>query len=228
MKKSVFLCLMLFAGWKACAQFGLTVATTINSSPNWQVLVENFVTHRHMDFLRNGTMAVIDYTLPGSSARWRFQPAIQGMRATSYYFPHYFEAYTVGFQYNVSYSPIELGFNKKPSRIFFTLSPGLSMVGTKYEEPVLEGNVFKGNYIYHTSQQVAFHIGAAAFTTFEFSPMLTLSPVVGFRIFPNIDWRDFTFTLTEGDLNGTYDRTTWRQLFFALRFGLQLRKEPRN
>ncbi len=226
MKKCVLLCLYLGATFSIKAQFGLTVATTLNSSPDWQVAVENFVTHRHMDFLRNGTMAIIDITLPSSSPRWRFQPAIQGMRATAYFYPHYFEAYSLGFQYNVSYSPLDVGSKSLPVPLFLTLSPGLSMVAMQYEQPIYEGNQYNGDFKLYADSQVAFHIGLSAFTEFALSPKLSISPMAGFRFFPNIDWTDFTYILTEGDMTNTYDRTTWRQFFFALRFGLDLRKKP--
>jgi hypothetical protein len=221
-------CLLFFCFFSACslkAQFGLTLGTTLNSSPDWQVAFENFVAHRHMNFLRNGTMAVLDITLPSSSPRWRFRPAVQGMRATAYFYPHYFEAYSIGFQYNVSYSPLDIGSKKLPVPLFVTLSPGLSMVAMQYEQPIMEGNQFTGDFIFHTDSQVAFHIGVGAFAEFALSPKLSISPVLGFRFFPNIDWTDFTFILTEGDMTNTYDRTTWRQFFFALRFGLDLRKK---
>lgn len=227
--------LFCLAHFQAQSQLGVTASTTVNSLPDWQVVVENYVVHRHIDFLQHGTTGAVDYLLPDQSEAWRFSPALLASRATVTYspneIPHHFEAFALGIQFDVGFNPFAhvKPFNKdrEPpyfTGIFITASPGLCLVRTVYDAPILNGDTFEDEFRRYADHRFTFNIGGGLLCEFQLSEFLSLAPVLGVRFFPALNWRNFTNIVSEGSMTGTFDQTTWRQYSIGLRMGLQLKK----
>lgn len=230
MKKRLLPCIFLLICLEAHAQLGFTVATTFNSSPEWQVVVENYVTHRHSRFLRYGTTAVVDYTFQTKNEAVRFQPAFQFMRTTAWYYPHYFELSTAGLQGNLSIAllPGRKPTGKFPFRPFLQLSPGLDWMHKRYDHPLAnEGEPFTGNYERLHDRSLAFNVGANILFEFKLTRLLSLSPEAGIRFYPHLRWKNFTGSVSEGKMVTNFDTTLWRQFLVGIRMGLNLDGEAR-
>jgi len=211
----------------ANAQLGITVGSTINTTTQWQVVYENFVTHRHANFLRHGTAATIDYTFSCRSKSWSFQPAAHVMLSTITYYPHNFERLGAGVQGNITFQ----AFARKktpplPFTLLFQCSPGLDFLSKKMDIPFEKDGQFLGEYRHYADTDFVPSAGLNMLLEFELTGLLTLAPVAGIRYFPDVKWQDFTNILSENNLTGTFDRTDWWQYFLGLRMGLHLKKCP--
>ncbi len=225
MKKCLASCLLMFIFLQARAQLGFTVASTFSSTPDWQVVVENYVARQHVEFLRYGTTANVDYTFTLKNEALRFQPALHYVRSSWGSYPHYFEVYALGVQGNMNFAllPATNGDGKPaPFRPFLQLAPGLDVVWKKYDAPVGGGGSFEGQITEHRDRSLAFHASASLLLEFRLSSLMTLSPLAGIRYYPKLGWKNFTEVVSDGSMDGTFDRTHWRQFMLGLRIGLDL------
>ncbi|MCF8244404.1 MAG: hypothetical protein K9J37_00330 [Saprospiraceae bacterium] len=223
MKHFLLLCLICTALTQVNGQLSITASTTRNLSVEWQVVTENFITHRRTDFLRYGTSGVIDYVFSMKNETIRFRPAVQFMLANSVFKQHYFQASAVGVQGNieVALSPkLNKEGKKKPIRPFLQLSPGISLVSFRYEHPKDDVNNI---IVLNKSHSISPNIGASLFFELKLSPLLTIAPAAGLRYYYQLQWKGFTESVTKGKMSGTYDHTNWKQLNFGLRVGLNLK-----
>ncbi|MFQ5447407.1 MAG: hypothetical protein ACE5FF_10770 [Saprospiraceae bacterium] len=211
------------------AQLGITVGTTINSATRWQVVFENFVTHQHADFLKNSTVATVDYTFYSRSGAWRFQPAAHVMRSTLTYYPHHFELTGAGILGNVTFRAFaQRDTPPLPGTLLFQFSPGLDVLSKKMDLPLEKDGQFSGEYLRYSNTGLAPSVGLNVLLDFELTGFLTVAPVAGTRYFPGVKWQDFTEILSENTLSGTFDRTGWWQYFLGLRMGLRLKNPGRS
>ncbi|MEK7255380.1 MAG: hypothetical protein AAB316_11590 [Bacteroidota bacterium] len=230
MKKRLLSCFLLLFWLKSFAQLGITVAPTSNRALDWQVVVENFLTHRRTDFLEHGTTAVFDYALPFKSQVVKFQPGIYLSRATVGYHGHSFETYFLGVQFNTGIYPFLSKKSKSAAerdffeRTWFQLSPGLSLATLKYDQPQFKDGKFTGEYKRFDDHQLSFNLGAQVAVDFQLSDFLTVSPLAGIRYFPKLTWDGFTEAVSKGNMIGTFDQAEWRQITLGLRMSLQLKK----
>ncbi|MBI5915594.1 MAG: hypothetical protein HY842_09475 [Bacteroidetes bacterium] len=228
MKRQLLTCAFFSLCWQAKAQLGVTAATTQSSSPEWQVVTENFITHRRSDFLRYGTTVITDYAFPLKNEAIRLRPALHYMRSTAWYYPHYFQASVIGLQANIEFALWgEVDKQGRPTlfRPFVQLSPGLSLASLRYDSPKGDGGPFQGEYVVHSRHRLAPNAGANLLLEFKLSELLTVAPLAGVRFYPNLLWKDFTETVSDGQMTGTFDRTNWRQFVFGLRMGLTFMKK---
>ena len=228
MKKLLLTCALILAFFQIRAQLGFTVASTVSSAPEWQVVVENYVTRRHAEFLRYGTTAAVDYSFKLKNEALRIQPALHYVRTSWGFYPHYFEVYSVGVQCNMNFALLPAtnsSGNPAPFRPILQLSPGLDLVRKKYDEPIGDGGPSSAGTVKHTDRSVAFNAGANLLLEFRLSKLMTISPLVGVRLYPAVNWKNFTEVVSEGNMTGTFDRTHWRQIIFGLRVGLDLKEK---
>ena len=226
MKKCLFPCLLILFSLRSNAQLGISVAPINTSAPDWQVVVENFVTERHTDFLQYGVSATVDYTIQLPDKNWRIQPAIYAARTDVNYVPHHFDIYTIGIQGNISYAPFikdATTIDNKKAILYFQLSPGISYIKEKYESPIIEDGKFSGTFERFDGNDLAFNIGLNILLEWQLSRLLSVAPVAGIRYFPNIKWDGIASYFAADQLDDSYDRTYWRHFSFGLRMGLNLK-----
>ena len=229
MKKWFLLVPVLFCLPKAEAQLGLTVAPTSSLSPKWQILVENFVTEKRTNFLEYGATGLVDFRLPLWAKGWSFQPTAHGMSTAFDFDENHFDVYLVGFQPNVN---LEL-FQKTEKRIktvrpFLQFSPGIDFIHKRFSRPVDEQGQFLGGHEKFTDKNWALSFGLNFLVEFRLTSLLSMSPQMGFRYFPEVTWNGFTGQVSDGQLSEGFDRTDWRQLSFGLRIGLDLKNARRE
>jgi hypothetical protein len=213
----------------AHAQLGVTVGTTVNSTTRWQVVFENFVAHRRVDFLKNSTVATVDYTFSSRSDAWLFQPAVHFMRSTLTYYPHHFELTGAGILGNVTFQAFaQRDSPPLPGTLLFQFSPGLDILSKRMDLPITKEGQFSGEYLRYSDTDLVPSAGLNVLLEFELTSFLTVAPVAGIRYFPGIEWENFTEILSENSLTGNFDRTDWLQYFLGLRMGLRLKHPARS
>lgn len=226
MKKHWILSFFLFGCLRVSAQLGISFAPTLNSSPDWQVVFENFVTHRHFPFLRNGMAASLDYAVEFNQESIRIRPTIQYMRATVWHYPHYFEVTTGGLRCKFDMALMgaeEAGGKLRRFRPYLELSPGLDRVNLRYDLPIGDqGAHFTGKYQVIKKHGLAFSAEAAILLEFQLSRLLSFSPELGLRFYPKLNWEGFSRTVSGGQIEETFDRTNWRQMYVGVRLELNL------
>jgi hypothetical protein len=228
MKKCLLPCIFILAFFQIRAQLGFTAASTVSSTPDWQVVVENYIARRHTDFMKYGTTAMLDYNFKLKNEALGLQPALHYVRTSWGFYPYYFEVYAVGFQCNMNFALLPATNSKgNPAsfRPILQLSPGLDLVRKKYDAPAGDGGPSPGATVKHTDRSFAFNAGANLLLEFRLSDLMTVSPLVGVRLYPSVIWDDFTEMVSKDSMAGTFDRTHWRQVLFGLRIGLDLKKD---
>ncbi len=224
MKKSILLSLLfLFASAQLPAQLGLTVAPTQGFAKNWQVMVENYITGRRVDFLKYSNSATIDYTFQLSRPGWQIQPAVHGVRSHVIYEYQDFSVNSVGLLANVNIAPFIKSNNElRTSKSIFYLqfSPGLGYVSRRYIATVLKDDLPVD--ITLIDKSLALNFGLNILLEIKLTQLLTLSPQVGIRYFPNLEWEGFTEMISDGEFTDEYDKVNWRHYTFGLRIGLNL------
>lgn len=215
----VLLCLIS----DATGQIGFTVAPTNSQSDQWQVLVENFITGRKTDFLKYGTTATMDYTFELKAPEWQIAPAFHFMRTHFIHQGHDFEIYTLGLQANFNFTPFkeqqEKEFNNL--RFYLQLFPALNYVNLQYTQRNEEGNQPHILAVLH-DKKWNFNGGINALLDIRLTNLLTISPLVGIRYFPNLKWDGFTQTISQNSFTNEYNSVNWRHLIIGIRTGLDL------
>lgn len=218
--------LFILTALKLPAQLGLTVAPTQGFAKEWQVMVENYVTGRHVDFLKYSNTATIDYIFQLDAPAWRFQPALHAARSHTIFQNHDFEVYSIGVLGNMNFAPFiknEEKLNSAKSILYLQFSPGLGYVRQRYIKTVSEDGNPVDRFIL-TDKKLAFNIGLNVLFEIKLTQLLTLSPHAGIRYFPNLEWEGFTETISDGAFTDEYDKVDWRHYTFGLRIGLNLDK----
>ena len=227
MKKYLILFTIIFSiPLMSNAQLGFTIAPTQGLSEEWQVLVENYITRRKTDFLRQGITSTIDYTFQLKAPEWQFVPAIHAMR-TEYLMPHHdFIVYTVGLQTNFNFTPFkELQRQEmERSRLYFQLSPGIDFVRMKY---IQWDDEFRNPSLILNDRKFVLNGGIKLLMDIKLTHLLTVSPMAGIRYFPNLTWTNFTKTISEDEFTNEYDAVDWRHITMGMRIGLNL-KPPKE
>ena len=227
MKRSVLLSFFLFlVSINMTAQLGLSVAPTQGFAKDWQVMVENYISGKRLDFLKHGNTSTIDYTFQLNSPAWQIQPAIHAMRSNMIYKNHDFEVYTIGLIGNINFAPFVNSFEElidKKAIIYFQFSPGIGFVQQKYVEYLpLDGA--PNNRSTLSDRKLAINIGLNALLELRLSQLLTLSPYAGVRYFPNLVWEGFSSTISDGKFDNEYDTINWRHYTLGLRIGINLNR----
>lgn len=228
MKKCLLPCIFVLAFFQTWAQLGFTVASTVSHTPDWQVVVENYVARRHTEFMKYGTTALLDYNFKLKNEALGIQPALHYVRTSWGFYPHYFEAYSIGIQCNMNFALLPATNSKgNPAsfRPILQISPGLGLVRKKYDAPTGDSGPPTGGIVKHSDRSLALNAGANLLFEFRLSDLMTVSPLVGVRLYPAVIWEDFTEVVSEGSMSGTFDQTHWRQMLFGLRIGLDLKKD---
>ncbi len=220
MKNQLLIPFLLAGAVTMKAQLGITVSITQGKAKTWQVIPENYLTHRRTEFLHDGTSGVIDYAFPLKKDGIRIRPALDLAFVNSIYYPHYFRMGMMGLQGNVEFAlwgKLDKKGNKVPFRPFLQLSPGIALAHMRYDRPLDSENTEFENFKSHC---VAPNIGSNLFLEFKLSPLLTVAPSVGFRYYHNLYWKGFTQIVSKGDLVGTHDRSNFWSYQFGIRAGL--------
>lgn len=214
---------LLFFSLSLKAQIGFTVAPTQSMTSEWQVLAENYITKKSADFLKFGTTGVIDYTFQLKAPEWQVAPAIHAMRSRYIFKVHDFEISSVGLQANFNFTPFKEGQEQEFSklRFYFQLSPGVDMVWMQYKE--WDRETGSPNVIAKmTDRKLALNGGLNFLMDIPLSSLLKISPMVGLRYYPNLEWSGYTTTISQGDFTDEYDEVNWRHLLFGVRVGWNL------
>ena len=231
MKKYQFLCAaFLTMTTIANAQWGFTIAPTNSRANDWQVLVENFITKRHTDFLKHGNAATLDYTFQLKSPAWELRPAIHGMRSSMIFDEFDFDIYALGLQGNINFALFKMEAKDRPAKattLYFQFSPGISFVRQELRKALIEDGLLLG-FETTTNRQLAFNAGLGILLEWQLTQLLSLSPTCGIRYYPRLEWDGFSKAVSGGTFNGEYDTVDWRQLYFGLRIGLDLKEGPAN
>ena len=225
MKKCLTLittCLFLLSGLDA--QIGFTTAPTQGFAGEWQVLTENYITHKQADFLKYGITATLDYTFDLKAPEWQFSPAIHASQTQFDYLEHEFRVYTVGVQGNFNFIPFKEGQQKEMPKtlLYIQFSPGIDIVRMRYFQLNLEGGNQKLVEIL-ADKRLAVSGGINLLFDIKLTDLLTITPVTGIRYFPNLEWKGFSKTISENDFSNEYDKVNWRHIIFGLRIGLDLK-----
>ncbi len=224
----IFFSLFLYS--QLSAQLGFTVAQTQGFAKEWQILVENYVTGRNSDFLKFGNTATIDYTFQLSSPEWQFEPALYGMRANMIHHGNDFDVYAVGIVANVNYAPfLEEGENigSKKAIFYIQASPGLSYVRQRYQETIFEDGHLVGRKSL-TDKHISPSFGINALLKIKLTQLLSISPMVGLRYFPNLKWEGFSEIISDGAFQNEFDTVDWRHVSFGIRIGLSLKNSNQS
>ena len=203
------------------AQLGLKIAPTHSLASEWQVLVENYITKRHTDFLKYGITATLDYTFQLKASEWQFSPAVHAMHSQFDYREHEFNVTTVGIQGNFNFIPFKEGQRREiPKAIFYLqISPGIDFVNMKYFQFDLES----GSIINRLSdKKIAVNGGVNLLIDIKLTDLLTITPLAGIRYFPNLEWEGFSTTISNGDFQNEYDHVDWQLFSYGIRIGLNL------
>ena len=206
------------------AQLGLTTAPTKTLAPQWQVLVENYLTGRKTPFLKNGITASLDYTFQLKASEWEFSPALHAMRVDFLHDPDFFSVTALGFRANFNFTPLKKKQNREwpKGRLYFQLSPGLDFVrmnhtGMQHDGPAPHSGIISKD------QKWAFNGGISILLELKLSNLLSVAPMTGIRYYPNLRWKGFTKTISNSAFTDEYDQVNWRHhLLPGLRIGLNL------
>jgi len=224
MKKLLLLSFLFLASLPLSAQLGLTVSPTWGFAKNWQVLFENYVAGRHMDFLKYGNAAAMDFTFQLDAPDWQLQPAVQAARSHIIFQNHDFEAVTVSLLANVNYALTKTeNQGAKPCRsvLYVQLSPGVGMIQQRYIKTLQDGN--PGEQLTLNDRDLSFNLGLNFLYEIKLTPLLSLTPEAGIRYFPNLTWDGFTQSVSDGAFTDEYDQANLRQYHVGVRIGLNLR-----
>lgn len=205
------------------AQLGFTAAPTQSMGSEWQVLVENYITKKHTEFLKYGFTGTIDYTFQLKAPEWQFSPAAHATQATFIADIHDFRIYSLGLQGNFNFIPFKAAQLREWPQVllYFQFSPGIDFVKMQYNEINKENGVFVREEK-SADRKLAVNGGVNFFLDLKLTDLLTVSPMVGIRYFPNLVWSGFTTAVSQGDFTNEYDRVNWRQVMYGLRIGLNL------
>ncbi len=213
----IFLCTDMFA------QLGFTFAPTRGMASEWQVLTENYLTQRHTDLLKYGFTATVDYTIDLKASEWEFRPAFHFMRSTFLTPKHDFSIHAVGVQTNFNFIPLKDAQKREwPGAVlYFQFSPGIDYVKMRYSAVNTEnGTIVREEKTSDT--QIALNGGLNLLLDLHLTDLLMVSPMVGVRYFPNLEWTGFTRAVSNGDFTHEYDQINWRHVVYGLRIGLNL------
>lgn len=225
MKKWILPCVCLLFYHTASAQLGFTVAPTSGYSPDWQIVVENFVTHRRTNFLSYGVTGLIDYHIPSSRPAWSFRPAVHVMRTGVNYEFDRFDVRSIGLLGNVNFAPFLIGKDERGKHVFyFQFSPGLAYVRENYDRLVEEVGQPQGEWQRFISHRLGPNLGANVLLEIQLTQLLSIAPQAGIRYYPGLRWPGFTSMVSKEQISGTFDRTNWQHITFGLRIGLNLNK----
>lgn len=223
MKEILSLCLICLIWVPANCQLGITASTTLNSSIEWQVVTENYLVHKRADFLKYGTSAVVDYTIPLKNGNIRLRPAVGFMMANNVYLEHYFQLSSFGLAGNLEFALLSVRDKtgkKRLIRPFLQLAPGLALANFRYERPKDDVN---DQVLVSKSHRISPNFGSHLFFEFKLSPLLTLAPMAGIRYYPNLYWKNLTANIAKGAAAKNYDKSDWLQYHFGLRVDLSLK-----
>lgn len=223
MKNQLLIPFLLVSAVTLKAQLGITVSITQGRAKTWQVIPENYITHRRTEFLHDGTSGVIDYAISWKKDAIRLRPALDLLYVNSVYYPHYFRLGMLGVQGNVEFAlwgKFDRHGNRTPFRPYLQISPGIAIARMRYDRPT---NAEYTEFEYFRSHCLAPSIGSSLFLEFKLTPLLTVAPSVGFRYYHNLLWKNFTETVTNGAMIGTHDRSSTWQYNFGVRAGLALK-----
>ena len=186
----IFFLILFCAGLHA--QLGFTTAPTHGLASEWQVLTENYITHRHADFLKNGITAVLDYTFNLKAPQWQIRPSLHATQTQFDYLEHEFRVYAVGIQSNFNFIPFrdaqQEGMGKATCYIQF--SPGIDYVRMGYFQLNPEGGG-QGLVEVLADKTIAVNGGINLLIDLPLTELLTISPVLGIRYYPDLKWKGF-------------------------------------
>ena len=216
------------------AQFGVNLGYKFSDARTWQIAADNYITNGHRNILEVGTTGGLDYTFRTKSRFFVLQPNIQFTRLTSILY-HYqnldiytFDLFNFSFQANlnfyiIQYPKKETAENTIPDYqkkgFFIQLSPAIDHFRTEFTHPAINAAGEPKNIVKSGAVYFSYSIGVRAGVDLKWGRNLSLTPLVGFRYFPKVDWKDLTEISSRGAESGTYDLSSIRQFSFGLRIG---------
>jgi hypothetical protein len=227
--------LFLLVSSPASAQFGVNLGYKFSDARTWQIAADNYITNGHRNILEVGTTGGLDYTFPTKSKFLVLQPNIQFTRLTSILY-HYqtldiynFDLFNFGFQLNLNFYLIQFP-NKDGEKtnydiphqkrgFYLSLSPAIDHFRTEFTHPEISNNGDPNLIVKSGAVDFSCSIGVRAGVDLAFGRNLTLTPLIGFRYFPRVDWKDLTEISSQDVESGTYDFSSITQFSFGLRIG---------
>ena len=202
---------------------GLTIAPVKSLSEDWQILVENYITGKRTEFLRHGNSVTVDYVFKTNFPAWQVGPAIHAIRTNVILGEHDFEVFGIGLQGNINYIPFYKEYNEMPKAVLLLqFSPGIDLLRFRYTETTFEDGIPNGQFK-KVDKKWAFNTGLNALLQINLTTLLSVSPTVGIRYFPNLEWQGITEVVSDGDFQDEFDRVNWQQFTYGLRIGINLR-----
>ncbi|MEZ5044039.1 MAG: hypothetical protein R2828_29355 [Saprospiraceae bacterium] len=214
----------LFFSFSLQAQFGVKGAYHFSDAADWQAFsTENGAAE---SIIGNGWSVGVDYWFRLKKHRVEFLPELN-YSLLQQDFPNLGwsnDASFTSFFFNTNLYIFDLKgdcdcptFSKQgptlKKGVFIQLSPGISYAAS---ELTLPSTTLKAN-------TVAFSIGAGIGFDLGLSDLLTLSPMLGLRYYPGIQWDTFAATKAETDNFPVLDNTSsLNQWYAGLRLGIRL------
>lgn len=232
--------LLIWISNSASAQFGVNLGYKFSKARTWQIAADNYITNGHRNILEVGTTGGLDYTFPTKSKFLVLQPNIQFTRLTSTLY-HYqtldiynFDLFNFSFQLNLNFYLTQFkGKNskigerpKEPFKkkgIFIQLSPAIDHFRTEYTHPEVSNMGDPKIIVRSGAVDFSYSIGIRTGFDLIWGRNLTLTPLVGFRYFPRVDWKDLTEISSQGTESGKYDFSGITQFSFGLRVGFDVK-----
>jgi hypothetical protein len=211
------------AAVSASAQLGVTATATHSFARNWQVVTENYITHRRFDLFNYGTSCVVDYRFKLRNNRFQVQPAVRFFRSNSDYALNAFQVSGIGIQ-----SSIGVGLRRPSAKRrlwpYAQVTPALTLLALRHDF----SDVPKGPVMRHLKHTLVPNIGLHLLAEYRLTDLLTVSPSVGGRCFPNALWDGFTEQISKSEGFDNYDLAQLWQYEFGLRIGLEFAKKKRR
>ena len=231
MKNLLFLLLMIFSSIGALhAQFGIQASYRFNQADNWKLSDGVSDPSFDIDLLGDGWSIEVDYWFRLKNKRIEFLPALNYGSYNSFDVDvQNFDISNTVFSFflNTNFYLFDLGsdcncptFNKQDDLLkkgfFLQVSPGFSRFSNEIKDA--QGS--------NTVTANAFSIGGAIGLDIGLSEIVTLTPLVGVRYFPNVQLEGFTTTNSQIDefISLIDEETAITQTFIGARLGFRLDK----
>lgn len=232
--------LFLLVSTAASAQFGINLGYTFSEARTWQIAADNYISNGHRNILEVGTTGGLDFTFPTKSKFLVLQPNIQFTRLTSTLY-HYqtldiynFDLFNFSFQLNLNFYLFQFnreqvepgeqfGLAHKKRGIFLQLSPAIDHFRTEFTHPEVGLAGEPKTTVRSGAVDFSYSLGIRAGFDLTWGRNLTLTPLIGFRYFPRVDWKDLTEISSQNAESGTYDFSSITQFTFGLRVGFDVK-----
>lgn len=234
------LSLLFFFVSPVYSQFGINLGYKFSEARTWQIAADNYITNGHRNILEVGTTGGLDFTFPTKSKFLVLQPNIQFTRLTSTLYHHQtldiynFDLFNFSFQFNLNFYLMQFnreqvapgkrfGLAHRKRGIFLQLSPAIDHFRTEFTHPEIGVPSEPKVIVRSGAVDFSYSVGARLGFDLTWGRNLTLTPLVGFRYFPRVDWKDLTEIASQDIESGKYDYSSITQFSFGFRIGFDVK-----